>query len=396
MVNMFANTTHSTDFLHREVDLPHHDPLVYALYATSHYEVSTMQSIELIGESKKRFRYFYLVPDSKSLAEEREKASYDCEAEQLLGETKENLSKVKTTITTSTAITSMHHLRAYLANICAVIEAQFVCDLSLKDIHTPAMFVVARTFALHLSSASMRSYLKKTNQPHKPLVLWTVQMLDPLSILLTHLLRYAKNAFLVTNNRLPEVASDKFAEAFELLNDCVSTLRKFESGTGTIPSCPLLQADKAKAAKAKMDKLPKRPTGLDHHGVGLITPDPKRQQGPKPIDVIPTNDDLNGTLVYTGANMMPTFNETNLSLRLCAARQRVGHHCPRGSSCMMIHNMDITKWPDATFAKWAALVDRTPALDWNRKVVDPAKIAACSSKLSALSLTNASASKAKS
>jgi hypothetical protein len=29
-----------------------------------------MQSIELIGESKKRFSYFYLVPGSKSLAEE--------------------------------------------------------------------------------------------------------------------------------------------------------------------------------------------------------------------------------------------------------------------------------------------------------------------------------------
>jgi hypothetical protein len=81
MVNLFANIpealAHSTDFLHREVDLPHHDPLVYALYATSHYEVSTMQSIELTGESKKWFRYFYLIPDSKSLAEECETASYD-------------------------------------------------------------------------------------------------------------------------------------------------------------------------------------------------------------------------------------------------------------------------------------------------------------------------------
>jgi hypothetical protein len=134
----------------------------------------------------------------------------------------------------------MHHLRAYLANICAIIKAQFVCDMSLKDSHTPAMFVVARTFALHLSSASMRSYLKKTNQPHKPLVLWAVQMLDQLSILLTNPLHYAKSAFLVTNDRLPEVASDKFIEAFELLDDCVSTLRKFESGTGTIPSCPLI------------------------------------------------------------------------------------------------------------------------------------------------------------
>jgi hypothetical protein len=114
-----------------------------------------MQSIKLIGESKKRFRYFYLVPDSKSLAEECESESYDREAEELLGEARENLSKVKMTITTSTAINTVYHLRAYLANICAVIEAQFVCDLSLKDIHTPAMFVIARTFALHLSSASM-------------------------------------------------------------------------------------------------------------------------------------------------------------------------------------------------------------------------------------------------
>jgi hypothetical protein len=257
------------------------------MYTTSHYEVSTMQSIELTGESKKQFHYFYLVPDSKSLAKERETASYDREAEELLGEAKENLSKVKTTITTSTAITSVHHLCAYLANICAIIKAQFVCNLSLKDIHTPVMFVMARTFALHLLSASMRFYLKKTNRPHKPLVLWTVQMLDQLSILLPHPLHYPKNTFLVTNDRLSEVASDKFVKAFKLLVDCVSTLRKFESGTGTIPSCPLLQADEAKAAKAKMEKTPKCTAGLDPHGSGLITPNPKCQRDSKPGNVTP-------------------------------------------------------------------------------------------------------------
>ena len=79
MANMFANIpeaiAQSTDFLHREVNLPHHDPLVYAQYATSFFETNSMQSIELIRKSKKRFRYFYLVPDSKSLAEERESES---------------------------------------------------------------------------------------------------------------------------------------------------------------------------------------------------------------------------------------------------------------------------------------------------------------------------------
>jgi hypothetical protein len=62
---------------------------------------------------------------------------------------------------------------------------------------------------------------------------------------------------------------------------------------------------------------------------------------------------------------------------------------------MMIHDMDITKWPDTTFAKWAALVNKTPALDWNRKVVNPAKLSARSAKLSASSLISASTSKAK-
>jgi hypothetical protein len=239
----------------------------------------------------------------------------------------------------------------------------------------------------------MRASLKKSNRPHKPLVLWSVQMLDQLSILLTHPLRHTKNLYLLTNDRISEIATDKFTEAFELLEDCVSTLRKFECGTGTIPSCPLLQADEAKAAKAKLDKGAKRVTGKDTAGAGFVTPDPKRSRTIKPGDTTPSPDDLSGTLLYTGADMMPTVSEATPSLRLCAARQRVGRNCPRGSSCMMIHDLDISKWPDTTFAKWSALIDKTPALDWNRKVVDPAKISARTAKLSAATLSSATAGK---
>jgi hypothetical protein len=64
------------------------------------------------------------------------------------------------------------------------------------------MFVVARSFDLHLSSMSMHSYLKKSNCPHKPLVLWVIQILDQLSILLTHPLHHMKNAFLLANDCL--------------------------------------------------------------------------------------------------------------------------------------------------------------------------------------------------
>ena len=94
--------------------------------------------------------------------------------------------------------------------------------------------------------------------------------------------------------------------------------------------------------------------------------------------------------------MMPTVNEANPSLRLCAGRQRVGRNCPRGSSCLMIHDLDIAKWPDATFAKWSALIEKTPGLEWNRKVVDPAKVFARISKLSASMLAGAASVQAKS
>ena len=93
--------------------------------------------------------------------------------------------------------------------------------------------------------------------------------------------------------------------------------------------------------------------------------------------------------------MMPSVNEANPAMRLCTARQHVGRNCPRGSTCKMIHDLDITKWPDATFAKWSALVDQTSGLDWNRKVVDPAKVSACMSKLASSSLSSATAAKAK-
>jgi hypothetical protein len=51
---------------------------------------------------------------------------------------------------------------------------------------------------------------------------------------------------------------------------------------------------------------------------------------------------------------------------------------------------------DAMFAKWLALVNKTPALKWNHKVVDPAKVDTRSTKLSTSSLASMNATKAKS
>ena len=65
----------------------------------------------------------------------------------------------------------------------------------------------------------MRLYLKKSNQPQKPLILWVILMIDKLSILLTHPLYHTKNLFLVATNRISKIAMDKFNEDSELLDD---------------------------------------------------------------------------------------------------------------------------------------------------------------------------------
>ena len=90
-----------------------------------------------------------------------------------------------------------------------------------------------------------------------------VQKINQLSMHLTHPLRYTKNTFLVAHDKVADIATGKFIEAFNLLDNYISTLCKFESTMGTISSCPLLQADNLKHAKPKLDYPPK--CFPDHH-----------------------------------------------------------------------------------------------------------------------------------
>jgi hypothetical protein len=108
----------------------------------------------------------------------------------------------------------------------------------------------------------------------------------------------------------------------------------------------------AKAAKAKVNKAPKHNAAPDALGLGFTTPNTKCQHSGKLADATPLADNLLGTLIYMGSNIMPSINEANPAMRICAAHQRVSCNCPRSSACKMIHDLDITKWPEATFAKW--------------------------------------------
>ena len=165
-----------------------------------------------------------------------------------------NLSKVCTMITMSTTISIIHHLHAYLANICTIIEAQFHCNLMLLDIKTPVMFWLHD----HLPFLSCQHPCKYTSRKAT-----SPQATCPLGCPDDRPAMHSAPASSSSHqeclphcqNKICNIQTDKFHLAFILLDNCISTLRKFECGTGTIPSIPLLQADRFKHAKTKQDKL---------------------------------------------------------------------------------------------------------------------------------------------
>ena len=102
-----------------------------------------------------------------------------------------------------------------------------------------------------------------------------------------------------------------------------------------------------------------------------------------------STDHLTGTLLFTGTALSPMVHEPNPTLHICAAHQWMGKRGPHGASCKHIKELNITKWPTAMFAKWSALVNQTPSVEWNCKVVNIAKVTAHSGKLTAASLADA-------
>lgn len=370
-VNIAEELEDAMDFQLREVELPSCDPLVHAQFGHSKFETAPMQSLDLTGETKKSFRWCYLIADSKQLAEERDSSDNDREAEILLGEDTANLSKIKTSIKTSINVLSPHLARVYLANICSILAATFQCDPTLRDSSTPLMYIIARGFAIQLSSTSMRRYFKMSGRSHTELILWVVQMIDQLSLLCTHPLRQLKNLHLMSSGHHSSINIEKLEEAMVMYDDAIDTLKKVATATGTVPSCTLAQNYASKKAKESQAKDAKRqlPSGT----TGSTTrPVKKLRESSMPLTS--SLEDRDGTLVWSGDGLMPVVDEKDPKLRICAPRHRKGAICPRGAACSFIHETNVDKWPATTFERWAKLVNETDQLAWNPELVSPAQL----------------------
>ena len=83
--------------------------------------------------------------------------------------------------------------------------------------------------------------------------------------------------------------------------------------------------------------------GTNTSSAGLIMSDSQHQCISKINNTALSIDDLMGTLIYMGTDMMPFINKANPALHLFAAHQRVSRYCPRSATCKMIYDLDITK-----------------------------------------------------
>ena len=75
-------------------------------------------------------------------------------------------------------------------------------------------------------------------------------------------------------------------------------------------------AGEVKTARAKGDKAQKRTMASDAPAMGFPTLDTKGQRSGKAAGATPLADDLSGTLIYTGTDMMPSVNEANPAMRM--------------------------------------------------------------------------------
>ena len=111
------------------------------------------------------------------------------------------------------------------------------------------MYIIARGFAIQLSSTSMRRYFKMSGRSHTELILWVVQMIDQLSLLCTHPLRQLKNLHLMSSGHHSSISIEKLEEAMVMYEDAIDTLKKVATATGTVPVAPLLRTTPPKRSR---------------------------------------------------------------------------------------------------------------------------------------------------
>ena len=338
----------------------HVDPLTCALLTHSEFEYLPLSNIDAQFMDGRKFRYLFLVPDSKTLALERETNLGSRSHEEMLGERSSNLSKLDKKIRHSHNVFSPQAFAAWMAN-CAGYQASVYANTWSGSGTAPYtatntfLFRMFHKFADLVTYGKARQFFKLSTGNPACIFLWLTSVVDQATILITSGVSDPMNVTKVLKGQYSAIPSDKYYEAIDLINDASDRFHKSISGTDSAPTCLLVtnyendQAQKVAAKTAK--KAPPEQSST-------TAPDSKKPR---------LTRGQGDYFLWSKEGRMPHPPEADKTKWVCLMHTRKGLTCsnPR---CPMVHSSP-TEWTHSTLNAWIAVVRATDGLLFNDATV---------------------------
>ena len=260
MMDTFSFETH---FLWRMVDQGRVDQLTCALLTHSEFEHLPLTNIEAPFTEGRKFRYLFLVPDSRALAQERESHLGSRAHEEILGERAANLSKVDKTIRHGHNVFTPHAFAAWMAN-CAAYQASVYTNHWDGDASVP--YATTNTFLFRtfyqcadlVTSGQARYYFKMLLGSPANILLWLTSVVDQATILVTRGVTDPIMINHVLSGDYDKIKSTKYYEACQLVYESFDKFNKVITGTDSPPTCLLVKNYEAEQTRKASDKEAKK------------------------------------------------------------------------------------------------------------------------------------------
>ena len=357
MMDRFSLHNH---FIWRYLDQGRVDPLTCALLTHSEFEYLPLANIDAPFTDGRKFRYLFLVPDSKSLALERESNLGSRSHEEMLGERSSNLSKLDKKIRHGHNVFSPQAFAAWMAN-CAGFQASVYANSWLGSDTAPYnpentfLFRTFHQFADLVTYGKARQFFKLYTGSPTRILLWLTSVVDQVTILVTSGVSDPMNVNKILRGQYASIPTDKYYEAIDLVNDTTDKFNKIISGTDSAPTCLLVtnyEHDQAQKVSPKASR--KSPPEL----TSSAPPDPKKAR---------INRGQGDFFLWSKEGKMPHPPEADKTKRVCLMHARKGLTCsnPR---CPMVHSPP-SEWPKSTLDAWIKVIRDTDGLLFNDDTV---------------------------
>ena len=363
-------------FLFRANDMPgRYDPLVLIYWTEMMCRVTPLASL-IDATEKKGATLANFIPDS---GKNNRKEAVDDErfVEELLGESKDHLTKISSSISVNTNLGRPGDALAFLSNITLFARC-FVHIDEAAGVLPPQLFTNAMELAQLITSSSSRDMLRREPDVSSYVSFWAYSVMEHFFVQLAKQSR--TNAVLrqVANGDLENVPTENHDLGMEAFDLGVKTYKMAMAGGVTLPE-PIIYKN-SEAKKRKMESALKEQANQLRLLMGTHTPSgPKAKTPKRPGDGDKLDNLANkkqnrnesspgerlGCIIYpTSEANMPLPQFLQRSDRTCAAAIRDGYVCRHGERCMFSHDK-LDNMSEALQRLWVNHAINTPDMFFN-------------------------------